>query len=139
MKREELNFIFQKAELKELEKLYKKIDESLGVVVVNQPTSQTLMVPIKDPISGGEFYAGEALVTSCIVEVDKAQGWSMVQDNNKDLSLYIASIDAIFESKVFFNDIENLYIQVVNQHENEQKQMNKKVNSTRVSFDLMQG
>jgi alpha-D-ribose 1-methylphosphonate 5-triphosphate synthase subunit PhnG len=71
MEREEINFVFQFADLVQLEKLYNKIDKELGVNVINQPTSQTLLVPIKDPLSGGEFYAGEALVTSCIVEVDK--------------------------------------------------------------------
>lgn len=137
MQREELNFIFQKADLIKLENLYKKIDDELGVNVINQPTSQTLLVPIKDPISGGEFYAGEVLVTSCIVEVDKIKGWSMVQDDNEKLSLYIATIDAVFESGKNFNEIENLYIQAKEKLELEQKKINKKVNSTRVNFDLM--
>lgn len=137
MQREEINFIFQKADRVELEKLYKKIDEKLGVNVINQPTSQTLLVPIKDPISGGEFYAGEALVTSCIVEVDHNQGWSMVQDDDESLSLYIASVDAVFEREEFFRDIKNLYIQVVKEIEEQNKQLNQKVNATRVSFDLM--
>ncbi|QOG12343.1 phosphonate C-P lyase system protein PhnG [Arcobacter sp. FWKO B] len=137
MSREDLNFLLQKVEIKELEKLYKKIDKSLGVNIINQPTSQTLLVPIKDPISGGEFYAGEALVTSCIVEVNKAQGWSMVQDDNDELSLYIATIDAVFESGVFQKDIEKLYTKTIVSINNYQKQLNKKVNSTRVSFDLM--
>lgn len=137
MQREEINYIFQKASIQELKKLYKKIDEKLGVNIINQPTSQTLLVPIKDPISGGEFYAGEALVTSCIVEVDKNQGWAMVQDDNEELALYIASIDAVFDAGIFFSDIENLYIQIIGQLEAEEKKINQKVNATRVSFDLM--
>ncbi len=137
MQREEINFVFQHVEFEELEKLYKKIDEQVGVSIVNQPTSQTLLVPIKDPISGGEFYAGEALVTSCIVKVDKEQGWAMVQDDNELLSLYIAAIDAVFESGEFKSDIENLYIQAKQKLELQSKQLNQKVNSTRVSFDLM--
>lgn len=137
MEREEINFVFQFADLVQLEKLYNKIDKELGVNVINQPTSQTLLVPIKDPLSGGEFYAGEALVTSCIVEVDKVQGWSMVQDNNSLLSLYIATIDAVFDRGEFFNEIKNLYIQVREKLEDENKKTNQKVNATKVNFDLM--
>jgi alpha-D-ribose 1-methylphosphonate 5-triphosphate synthase subunit PhnG len=137
MEREEINFVFQFADLVQLEKLYNKIDKELGVNVINQPTSQTLLVPIKDPLSGGEFYAGEALVTSCIVEVDKVQGWSMVQDNNSLLSLYIATIDAVFDRGEFSNEIKNLYIQVREKLEDENKKTNQKVNATKVNFDLM--
>jgi alpha-D-ribose 1-methylphosphonate 5-triphosphate synthase subunit PhnG len=137
MEREEINFVFQFADLVQLEKLYNKIDKELGVNVINQPTSQTLLVPIKDPLSGGEFYAGEALVTSCIVEVDKVQGWSMVQDNNSLLSLYIATIDAVFDRGEFSNEIKNLYIQVREKLEDENKKINQKVNATKVNFDLM--
>lgn len=137
MRREDLNFVLQKVDIKELEKLYGKIDKSLGVNIISQPTSQTLLVPIKDPVSGGEFYAGEALVTSCIVEVNKTQGWSMVQDDNDELSLYIATIDAVFESGIFQKDIEILYRETILSLKNSQTQLNQKVNSTRVSFDLM--
>ena len=50
IKREDLNYILQHAKIETLKKLYKKIDEKLGVMVVSKPSSQTLLVPIKDPI-----------------------------------------------------------------------------------------
>jgi alpha-D-ribose 1-methylphosphonate 5-triphosphate synthase subunit PhnG len=137
MQREELNFVLQHSDLTKLESLYKKIDKTHGVTVVNQPTSQTLLVPIKDPISGGDFYAGEVLVTSSIVSVNNAQGWAMVQDDNEKLSLYIASIDAVFESKEFENEINELYQETLQTIEKEKAIINQKVNSTKVSFDLM--
>lgn len=137
MEREELTFILQHSELVKLESLYKKIDQMYGVTIINQPTSQTLMVPIKDPISGGEFYAGEVLVTSAIVSVSNEKGWAMVQDDNDKLSLYIASIDAVFESRKFENEITELYLETIQKIEKEKVILNQKVNSTRVSFDLM--
>ncbi len=137
MKREELNYIFQHAKLEDIKQLHKKIDKKYGVVVINKPTSQTLLVPVKDPISQGEFYAGEALVTSTIVEVNKQKGWSMVQDDNEKISLYIATIDAVFDSKEFENEIKEIYEQTTKKLEKKRKQLNQKVNSTRVSFDLM--
>jgi alpha-D-ribose 1-methylphosphonate 5-triphosphate synthase subunit PhnG len=137
MQREELNFVLQHSDLTKLESLYQKIDKAHGVTVVNQPTSQTLLVPIKDPISGGEFYAGEVLVTSSIVSVNNAQGWAMVQDDNEKLSLYIASIDAVFESCEFEDEITELYQETLQTIEKEKAIINQKVNSTKVSFDLM--
>ncbi len=137
MKREELNYIFQHAKLEDIKQLHKKIDKKYGVVVINKPTSQTLLVPVKDPITNGEFYAGEALVTSTIVEVNKQKGWSMVQDDNEKLSLYIATIDAVFDSKEFKDEIKDIYEQTTKKLEKKRKQLNQKVNSTRVSFDLM--
>ena len=70
------------------------------------PTEQTLLVPVKDPISNSEFYAGEVLVTSTIVQVENTKGWSMVMDSNEKLSLYVAVLDACFESNIYKNEIE---------------------------------
>jgi len=139
IKRENLNYILQHVKIETLKKLYKKIDEKLGVMIVSKPSSQTLLVPVIDPISGGEFYAGEVLVTSTIVEVNKNKGWSMVQDDHEKLSLYIACCDAVFESAEFKDEIIKLCNETKFDLENKQKIVNKKVNSTRVNFDLMQG
>lgn len=139
IKREDLNYILQHAKIETLKKLYKKIDEKLGVMVVSKPSNQTLLVPIKDPISNGEFYAGEVLVTSTIVEVNKNKGWSMVQDEHEKLSLYIACCDAAFDFPQFKDEIIKLCKEINSDLEKEQKILNKKVNSTRVNFDLMQG
>jgi alpha-D-ribose 1-methylphosphonate 5-triphosphate synthase subunit PhnG len=61
----------------------------------------------------------------------------MVQDDNEKLSLYIASIDAVFESKEFENEINELYQETLQTIEKEKAIINQKVNSTKVSFDLM--
>jgi alpha-D-ribose 1-methylphosphonate 5-triphosphate synthase subunit PhnG len=96
-------------------------------------------VPVKDPISGGEFYAGEVLVTSTIVEINKNKGWSMVQDENEQLSLYIATLDAVFENEEFKDDIIKLCKKTNKKMQEKKNILNRKVNSTRVSFDLMEG
>ncbi|MGB7402869.1 MAG: phosphonate C-P lyase system protein PhnG [Arcobacter sp.] len=139
IQREDLNYILQEAELEKLEKLYKKIDKKFGITILSNPSSQTLLVPVKDPISGGEFYAGEVLVTSTIVEINKNKGWSMVQDENEQLSLYIATLDAVFENEEFKDDITKLCKKINKKIQEKKNILNKKVNSTRVSFDLMEG
>ena len=140
MQREELNYILQQAPLETLERLYKKIDRKFGISILSQPSSQTLLLPVKDPISGGEFYAGEVLVTSAIVEVNKNKGWSMVQDEHEQLSIYIATFDAVFDHE---EELKSELILLCNETkqtiEKEKNRLNKKVNSTRVNFDLMEG
>lgn len=137
MKREDINNLAQEVQSEKLEQLYKKIDSSYKINILTAPTEQTLLVPVRDPISGGEFYAGEVLVTSTIVEVEKTKGWSMVMDTNEILSVYTAVLDAAYEANIFKDEIENLLLEAKKNKEEQIKMANQKVNSTRVSFDLM--
>ncbi len=139
IQREELNFILQHTPLEILKDLYKKIDELFEITILSQPSTQTLLVPVKDPITDGEFYAGEVLVTSCIVKIDNEKGWSMVQDENEQLSLYIAVFDAIFETSRFQDDIIKIALVTKEKIQEKSNILNKKINATRVSFDLMEG
>ncbi|MDD3056629.1 MAG: phosphonate C-P lyase system protein PhnG [Aliarcobacter sp.] len=141
MKREDLNYILQKADFPALEELYNKINSELKIVVLQSPVQQTLLQPIFDPISKGEFYGGEILVTTTIVQLSKGdntyKGWAMVQDDNEKLSLYIAVCDGCFGAGFFKEEIEALAAQTVQNIQKMQKESNKRVNATRVNFDLM--
>lgn len=137
MKREEINDLAQQVQKDKLEQLYKKIDASYKINVLTAPSEQTLLIPVSDPISGSEFYAGEVLVTSTIVQVESTKGWAMVMDSNNTLSLQVAVLDAAYEGNILKDEIENLLAEAKAQKELERKMINQKVNSTRVSFDLM--
>jgi alpha-D-ribose 1-methylphosphonate 5-triphosphate synthase subunit PhnG len=140
MNREDINFILQKTDLKELKSLYEKINEFHEIKILQKPTQQTLLQPVIDPISSGEFYAGEVLVTTTIVQVgtDSAnKGWAMVQDDNEEISLYISACDGAYGADFFKSEIENLVTKTIQNIEKTQKELNKKINSTKVSFDLM--
>lgn len=137
MKREDINELAQLVQKDKLEKLYKKISKNHKVQILTAPTQQTLLLPVKDPISNSDFYAGEVLVTSTIVQVENTKGWSMVMDLNEDLSLYIAVLDAAFEEKIFKDEIKALLKEAKKSKHEEIKNENQKINSTRVSFDLL--
>lgn len=140
MQREDINFILQRCEIQKLEELYQKIEKKHGVKVLQKPTQQTLLQPIIDPISGGEFYGGEILTTTTIVQVgedSQNKGWAMVQDDNSELSLYISTCDGAFGAGYFIDEIETLVSKTNEQISATQKEINKKINSTKVSFDLM--
>lgn len=137
MRREDINSFAQLVKIEELKKLYEKIDENHGVKILTAPTEQTLLVPVKDPISNGSFYAGEVLVTSTIVQVKDTKGWAMVMDSNEELSLYIATLDACFEANIYKDEITNILEKAKNKDDEKNSKINQKVNSTRVSFDLL--
>jgi alpha-D-ribose 1-methylphosphonate 5-triphosphate synthase subunit PhnG len=137
MKREDINNLAQLVQKEKLEKLYKEIDNKYKINVLTKPTEQTLLVPVKDPISKSDFYAGEVLVTSTIVQVENTKGWSMVMDTNEELSLFTAVLDACYEANIFKDEIEKVLLEAKEQKEIANKKENKKVNSTKVSFDLM--
>jgi alpha-D-ribose 1-methylphosphonate 5-triphosphate synthase subunit PhnG len=139
MKREELNFILQKSNMNKLKELYKEIKKNYKITILQSPTQQTLLQPIYDPISEGEFYGGEILVTTtvvCIGDKDN-KGWAMVLDDNEKLSLYIAVCDGAYGAGYFKKEIENLVKETKKEIEKAQIIENQKVNSTKVSFDLM--
>ncbi|MGB3750123.1 MAG: phosphonate C-P lyase system protein PhnG [Arcobacteraceae bacterium] len=137
MKREEINDLAQLVPIDKLEKFYNKINTTYNVKILTKPTEQTIIVPVKDPISGGSFYAGEVLVTSTIVQVEQMKGWSMIMDTDENLSLYTAVLDACFEADILKNEIIDLLTEAKNEKNEKIKHTNQKVNSTRVSFDLM--
>ncbi|NQY22719.1 MAG: phosphonate C-P lyase system protein PhnG [Campylobacteraceae bacterium] len=137
MKREDINVLCQEVDIKKLENIYKIINKNHKIRVLTKASEQTLLVPVKDPISNGSFYAGEVLVTSTILEVNKTKGWSMVMDSNYDLSLYTAVVDACFEADIYKNEIIELLEKAKEDKNKKIKMRNKKVNSTKVSFDLM--
>jgi len=137
MKREDVNSLSQLVQIEKLEELYKKIDNKFNVKVLTAPTEQTLLVPVKDPISGSDFYAGEVLVTSTIVQVENTKGLSMVIDSNEELSLFTAVLDASFEANIFKDEIVSILEEAKAFDIKKKEKENQKVNATRVSFDLM--
>lgn len=149
IQREQLNFILQSALLDVLENLAQKIQEHFTLEILQNPTQQTLMLPVKDPISGGEFYAGEVLVTTSLVALQdkdntKAQGFAMVLDDNPSYSLYIAIIDAYYGLSLGLDlqdsitqEIQALVIKTQEKIKQAQMLKNHEVDKTRVNFELM--
>lgn len=151
IQREQLNFILQSALLDELENLAQKIQTHFTLEILQNPTQQTLMLPVKDPISGGEFYAGEVLVTTSLVALQdkdsvntKAQGFAMVLYDNPKHSLYIAIIDAYYGLSLESNlqdsitqEIQALVVKTQEKIKQAQMLKNHEVDKTRVNFELM--
>jgi len=137
MDRRDLNFVLQNSEITNLKNVYEKIKAEQSIKVMQEPNTQTLLLPVKDPISEGEFYAGEVLVTTTTVEVNGSKGWAMVMDDNSELSMMIAVIDGCFASGLYIDTIKRLFSAAdtnICESRNENNQM---TNATKVNFELM--
>lgn len=137
MNREDLNFYLQQVDSDAVFSLGQKIKWCAEVQIVQQPTEQTLMLPVADPVNQGSFYGGEALVTSAIVRVNKSEGWAMVMDRQEGLALNIAILDGAYAAGVEEKAIVFLAKKGKEIHEKNIKKVEKQVAATRVSFDLL--
>jgi alpha-D-ribose 1-methylphosphonate 5-triphosphate synthase subunit PhnG len=137
MNREDLIFFLQQVAVHKLVSLAKKVEENGNVLIIQQPSTETLMVPINDPVTHGSFYAGEALVSSAIVQVNSVNGWAMVMDDRADLALTIAILDGAYGAGVEQDSIQRLAVQGKENHRQHMSKTEDKVAATKVSFDLM--
>lgn len=137
MKREDLNYYLQKVPEAQLFALCEKVANKAQVVLMQKPTQQTLLLPVKDPITGGEFISGEVLVTSAIVQVNSVNGWAMVMDQRSKVARAIATLDGAYAAAIYTDQIIRLVEQGKNTLEEKLAEENRKVEDTRVSFDLM--
>lgn len=132
MEREQLNFALQHCSEEALQQLCRRIEAKAKVERIKQPTAQTLLVPVIDPINHGSFYSGEVLVTSAITRVN---GWAMVQDDQPELADAVALLDAAFAAQVCAEDIINLARDGGAKWCQQVEQDSARAEATRVQFD----
>ncbi len=137
MEREELNFFMQKAPALEVSQLCREIENKSSVQLIQNPTPRTLLIPVKDPINGGEFLGGEVLVTSAIVSVDGNNGWAMVMDDNPEAATNLAIVDGAFAAGVCVDEIIQMGEREKLAHNQEKNKINERVAGTKVLFDLL--
>ena len=137
MEREQLIFYLQHADSSEIATLQRRIEEQAEVELIQKPTAQTLLVPVRDPINQGSFISGEVLTTSAIVQVNKVNGWAMVMDVNDDLAVATATLDGAFAADICRSEIVALARQGQAKIEEEHNLLNARVKTTKVAFDLL--
>lgn len=136
--RKDLNFLLQECSFKSLKKVCDEVTNSHKIEIVEKPNLYTVLVPVKDPISGGSFYVGEVLATRCIVRIDeKHMGWAMVYDENYEMANYVAILDAAYGAGFFIEKIDNLLAEGRNNFVLKKRYINQYAHSTKVEFDLM--
>ncbi len=139
LSREDLNDILQHADDKEVHALATMIRTETEVRPLQHPTSQTLLVPVHDPISGNSFYGGEMLATAAVVEVAGKNGWAMVMDDNAELALDIATVDGAWAAGLYHKEIHALLLKTAVERVRKQQQDGSRTADTKVKFDQMAG
>lgn len=137
MEREQLNYLLQQVGIEELRSLSDGVEKQAEVELIRKPTSQTLLVPIHDPINQGSFISGEILVTSALVQVNTINGWSMVMDDNPETAVSVAILDGAFAAGILREEIQQLALRGKENIEKDQAELNSRVHATRVAFDLL--
>lgn len=137
MEREQLNYYLQQVPQEMLDALCQQIETEEKVELIQKPTPQTLMVPVRDPINQGSFLSGEVLVTSAIVQVNAVNGWSMVMDSQDTKAIAIALLDGAFAADIRRTEIIDLALFGKEDQEISTCEENNRINATRVSFDLL--
>lgn len=137
MEREALNHYLQQVSAERLQGECRAIEQCADVEFIGRPATQTMLVPVRDPINGGVFFAGEVLVTSCVVKVNSVPGWSMVMDDQPELAGLVATLDAAFAAGLRTMEITTLAKEGSRVLAKRSGAMNRRTNGTRVSFDLL--
>jgi alpha-D-ribose 1-methylphosphonate 5-triphosphate synthase subunit PhnG len=83
---------------------------SENVRTLQEPATALMMMESADPVSGGSFYVGEVLVTSCQVEIDGRLGCVIVVGDEPRRARAGAILDAMMQGppKAFVSVIEQL-------------------------------
>ena len=68
------------------------------VEILQEPAPSLVMMEAGDPVSGGLFYAGELLVTSCQVRVDGRLGYSTTLGDDEERTRAAAVLDAALQN-----------------------------------------
>lgn len=139
LSREDLNDILQHADDRELHALATMIRAGAKVRTLQHPASQTLLLPVHDPISGNSFYGGEILATAAVVEVAGKNGWAMVMDDKPELALNIATVDGAWAADLYHGEISSLALKTAVKRDRQQQEDTTRAAATRVKFDQMPG
>ncbi len=135
--REELNHFLQHTDSTDLKELVDKVICKHQIELIQKPSPQTLLVPVHDPVSNTEFYAGEVLVTAALVTVEKENGWGMAMDDNSELALQLAILDGAWAAQLYLSEIRELAKDGKRNLMLSQDCEQEMVAETRVSFDLL--
>lgn len=75
-----------------------EVEQVAAVKVVEAPREELVMVKVRESARRSLFYLGEALMTSCRVDVDGTCGRGMVLGSDREAAYALAVADAAFSA-----------------------------------------
>jgi alpha-D-ribose 1-methylphosphonate 5-triphosphate synthase subunit PhnG len=137
MHREDLNYYLQKASSKARDALCSEVKSRALVTVIQQPTIQTLMLPVTDPINDSAYFPGKVPVTSAIIRVNNSDGWAMIMDEEPDLAKQVALLDGAFGANICRSEILSLANEGKHNHEHQAALAAKREAKKKVALSLV--
>jgi alpha-D-ribose 1-methylphosphonate 5-triphosphate synthase subunit PhnG len=91
--------IYALADVRLLQELAQRVVATAErVEILQEPAPSLVMMEVSDPVSGGSFYAGEVLVTSCQAMVDGRLGCATAVGDDEDRARAAALLDAALQN-----------------------------------------
>jgi alpha-D-ribose 1-methylphosphonate 5-triphosphate synthase subunit PhnG len=91
--------IFALADVRVLQELAQRVVATAErVEILQEPAPSLVMMEVSDPVSGGSFYAGEVLVTSCQALIDGRLGYATAIGDDEDRARAAALLDAALQN-----------------------------------------
>ncbi|MDO4443158.1 MAG: phosphonate C-P lyase system protein PhnG [Slackia sp.] len=96
MRRRERTRILVKGDRGLAHRIAAEVEAAAHVDVIDAPREELVMVKVRESARRSLFYLGEALMTTCRVEVAGATGKGMVLGSDRDRAYELAVIDAAY-------------------------------------------
>ncbi|MBP3039544.1 phosphonate C-P lyase system protein PhnG [Bacillaceae bacterium Marseille-Q3522] len=71
-----------------------EVEKAAAVQIEKKPHTSLMMLKAKDSVSNQPFYAGELLVTECIVSINGSTGIGIIKGEEEERSYQLAVVDA---------------------------------------------
>lgn len=98
MEKKQLSRILSRSGREAVGRLAAPVRQNHAVALLKEPQKTLCMLKLRDPVQGGLFYLGEALVCEAAVEVDGRRGMAVLMGDDLDKVLDMAVIDAAFNA-----------------------------------------
>lgn len=96
MKRHERTRILVEGDRDIVQRIVADVEAAASIAVLDDPQESLVMVKVRESAQRSLFYLGEALMTTCRVNVEGAQGLGMVLGSDRSLAYALAVADAAF-------------------------------------------
>ncbi|HEY5583397.1 MAG TPA: phosphonate C-P lyase system protein PhnG [Ruminiclostridium sp.] len=138
MNKKQLFQIMNRSDCNLLKNISDVLSSKYSIVVIKEPSKTLAMIKMREPVKSSLFYIGEVMVSEALVELDGTKGIAVAMGDNFDKVLYMAIIDAGFNSQVL--EMETIRTELLNL-EYKQTEKLRKENSlhlkTMVNFSSM--
>ena len=141
MKRHERTRILIEGDQDILQRIAMDVEENFSISTLDDPQECLVLVKVRESAQRSLFYLGEALMTTCRVNVEGVQGTGMVLGSDRSRAYALALADAAFsleDARFDERAWESLLTAEAKKLEEEAAKKRSRTAATRVDFSTME-